>query len=150
MEHVRSVSPAGVIAEPPAATVELPSHLRHLRRKLLYLSDGETVMLDLERAVALRHGDRLVRDDGLTIEVHAAPEPLSEITARDSLHLTELAWHIGNRHLAAEIRAGRVLVLRDQVIKTMLEGLGATVRETVAPFHPMNGAYGAHGHSHHG
>ena len=44
------------------------------------------------------------------------------------MHLAELAWHIGNRHLAAAIEAERILILRDHVIRAMLEGLGAVGR----------------------
>ncbi|TIT61737.1 MAG: urease accessory protein UreE, partial [Mesorhizobium sp.] len=59
------------------------------------------------------------------------------------------AWHIGNRHLAAGIEAHRILILRDHVIKAMLEGLGATVRDVSEPFKPVRGAYsGGHGHAH--
>ena len=77
---------------------------------------------------------------------------LLEIRGRDPVHLASLAWHIGNRHLAAAIEAERILILRDHVIKSMLEGLGAVVREIVEPFNPLRGAYssGAHGHSHGG
>ncbi len=57
------------------------------------------------------------------------------------MHLAELAWHIGNRHLAAAIEADRILILRDHVIKAMLEGLGATVTDIVEPFTPVRGAY---------
>ena len=68
-------------------------------------------------------------------------EPLYDIRPRDPLHLIELAWHLGNRHLPAEIRQDRILILRDPVIKAMLEGLGATVAEVTEPFQPMRGAY---------
>lgn len=78
----------------------------------------------------------------------AAPEEVYDIRARDAVHLTELAWHIGNRHLAAAIEAHRILILRDHVIKAMLEGLGATVSEVSQPFSPVRGAYSGHGHDH--
>ena len=79
----------------------------------------------------------------------AAREDLLDIRGRDPVHLAELAWHIGNRHLAAAIEAPRILILRDHVIKAMLEGLGADVREVREPFSPLGGAYsGGHGHRH--
>jgi urease accessory protein len=87
------------------------------------------------------------------VRIKAAPEPLYEIRPRDPLHLIELAWHLGNRHLPAEIRADRILILRDPVIKAMLEGLGAAIAEVDAPFQPMRGAYhgtgGGHSHGGH-
>ena len=78
---------------------------------------------------------------------------LDHARARDAVHLTELAWHIGNRHLAASIEGERILILRDHVIRAMLEGLGAEVSEIEEGFQPARGAYhshGSHGHDHHG
>lgn len=98
----------------------------------------------------LRSGDALVLEDGALVLVEAANEALYEITASSSKALSELAWHIGNRHLPAEIALKRILILRDHVIKTMLEGLGAQFTEILAPFNPLSGAYssqvGDHGH----
>lgn len=149
MQHVHSYRPAGSVAEEPIDTVTLPHDLRHLRRKLLHLEGGGMVMLDLKEPVLLAHGDRLVLDDGHTIEVRAAAEKLFEIRPRNRLHLIELAWHLGNRHLAAQIEEERILILRDHVIRTMLEGLGAKVSDVEEPFQPARGAYHSHGgHSH--
>lgn len=129
-------------------TATLPHDERHLRRRVLELADGAKVLVDLPETVSLADGDRLVLDDGREIEIKAALEEIYEIQPRDAMHLAELAWHIGNRHLPAEIRTDRILIGRDHVIRAMLEGLGATVMEIVAPFHPLRGAYGGHGHSH--
>jgi urease accessory protein len=106
------------------------------------------VMLDLKEAVLLANGDLLVRDDGELIEIVAAPEKLFEIKPRDRLHLIELAWHLGNRHLAAQIEEDRILILRDHVIRSMLEGLGAEIADVTEPFQPTRGAYHSHGHDH--
>lgn len=152
MQHIHSYRPAGEISDPPIDTVSLPHDLRHLRRKLLHLSNGDMVMLDLKQAVLFHHGDRLVLDNGDTVEVQAAPEKLFEVKARDTLHLIELAWHLGNRHLSAQIEEGRILILRDHVIRAMLQGLGASVSDVEEPFQPARGAYHSHGshggHSH--
>jgi urease accessory protein len=149
MDHIHSYRPAGEITDPPVDIVTLPHDLRHLRRKLLHLSNGDMVMLDLKEAVLFHHGDRLVLDSGDTVEVQAAPEKLFEVKARDTLHLIELAWHLGNRHLAAQIEEDRIVILRDHVIRSMLQGLGATVYDIEEPFQPARGAYHAHGgHSH--
>jgi urease accessory protein len=153
MQHVHSYRPAAEVSDPPVDIVTLPHDLRHLRRKLLHLSNGDMVMLDLKEAVLFHHGDRLVLENGDTVEVQAAPEKLFEVKARDTLLLIELAWHLGNRHLPAQIEEGRILILRDHVIRSMLEGLGATVREIEEGFQPARGAYhshGGHGHDHHG
>ena len=134
----------------PAAfdTAVLPHDERHLRRKVLALSKGERLLVDLPEAMMLGSGDRLVLDDGRNVEVAAADEELHEVRARHRLHLAELCWHIGNRHLAAQIENDRIFILRDHVIKAMLEGLGATVKDVTEPFQPVRGAYS--GHDHHG
>ncbi|RWB28120.1 MAG: urease accessory protein UreE [Mesorhizobium sp.] len=118
---------------------------RHLRRRAIETARSDKVLVDLLEPVALNDGDRLVLEDGRQIEIIAAEEPLYDIRALSPVHLTELAWHIGNRHLAAAIEAERILILRDHVIKTMLEGLGATVSDVSEPFKPVRGAYSGHG-----
>ena len=137
----------------PLDVVVLPHDGRHLRRKLLHLENGGMVMLDLKEPVTLSHGDLLGLDDGGCVEVVAAEEKLLEITPRDRLHLVELAWHLGNRHLQAQIEETRILILYDHVIEDMMRGLGAGVREVSETFHPVRGAYHsggqAHGHGHH-
>jgi urease accessory protein len=139
----------------PLHRVTLTHDQRHLRRKLLHLDNDDVVMLDLKEPVMLADGDLLVLEGGGYIEVKAAEEPLYEIRPRDRLHLVELAWHLGNRHLPAAIEEGRILIARDPVIRAMLEGLGATVIDVVEPFHPLRGAYHGtgghhqHGHAHH-
>lgn len=150
MQHVHSYIPAGQPSDPAAAKVELPHDLRHLRRKLLHLDNGEMVMLDLKEAVLFADGDKLRLENGDLVEIVAAKEKLFEITGRDRLHLTELAWHLGNRHLPAQIDEARILIQRDHVIRSMLEGLGATVTPVETAFQPVRGAYHAHGgHDHH-
>ncbi len=133
-------------------SITLAHDARHLRRKLLHLENDDVVMLDLKEAVMLADGDLLALEGGGYIRIVAAPEALYEIRPRDPLHLVELAWHLGNRHLPAQIETGRILISRDPVIRAMLEGLGATVTEISEPFHPLRGAYhaaGGHDHGHH-
>ncbi|HEV2510236.1 urease accessory protein UreE [Bosea sp. (in: a-proteobacteria)] len=134
--------------EPVLGRAVLEHDARHLRRRMIETSDGGQVLVDLPETVVLAGGDALAIEGGGLVEIAAADEPLYAIRARDPLHLAELAWHIGNRHLAAAIATDRILILRDHVIKTMLEGLGAKVEDVVAPFDPVRGAYSGHGHSH--
>eukprot|EP01132_Coremiostelium_polycephalum_P008733 gene8733-10732_t len=134
----------------PVTTAARPSTISHLRRKVLTLQQGEQILIDLPDPIAFTHGDVLVLDDGRMAEIIAAEEVLYEVTPRDRQHLSELAWHLGNRHLPAQLEEDRIVILRDHVIKAMLEGLGAKVTEIVAPFHPLRGAYhSGHGHDHH-
>lgn len=120
---------------------------RHRRRIRLDTDGGATVLLDLPRAVALSDGDGLSLEEGGWIGVAAAPEAVMEVKAVDRHHLLRLAWHIGNRHLPAQILEDAILLRPDHVIADMLHGLGATVTEAERPFQPEGGAYD-HGHGH--
>jgi urease accessory protein len=119
------------------------------RRRLRYVALGGTeFVLDLARVTVMHDGDGLKLENGQVIAVEAAPESLVEVTAPDPNTLLRLAWHIGNRHLPAQLQPSRILIRDDHVIVHMLEGLGAAVRRIEAPFTPESGAYsGAAGHS---
>ncbi|OJF97816.1 urease accessory protein UreE [Pararhizobium antarcticum] len=144
--EILSPGPADVV---PLHTIALAHDQRHLRRKLLHLPDDDVVMLDLKEAVMLADGDLLVLDSGDYVRIAATEEALYDIRPRDRQHLIELAWHLGNRHLPAELREDRILIARDPVIRAMLERLGADVSDVTEPFQPMRGAYhGSGGHSH--
>jgi len=144
--RVTSFRRAEPLSAEPFDIVVLDADARHLRRKRITLAHGEDVLVDFAQAVQLADGDRLVLEDGREARVVAADEALMEVRARDPRHLLQLAWHIGNRHLPAEIREDRILLRRDPVIRRMLEGLGAETREITSPFQPENGAYHAHPH----
>ena len=148
MLRASNIRLAGLWASLPADRVTLAYDDRHRRRVAMTSDGGLPFLLDLPKAVVLRHGDALVLEDGRLIEVHARPEPLLEIRARDSHHLARLAWHLGNRHLPAAIEPDRILIRPDHVIAAMLAGLGAAVVEVKAPFDPEGGAYAA-GHGSH-
>ena len=122
----------------PFAQLVLTSDQRRLRRKVLNVK-GEEVLVDFPEAVTLDHFGGLLLEDGRV----AAPEPLLEILPKGGEHLAQIAWHIGNRHMPAQIEKKRILVPRDHVAKAMLQGLGAEVRDTTEPFIPMQGAYHA-------
>lgn len=140
--------PAAEHPADPIATLALRHDERHLRRKLLPLDTGEEVLVDLPGATALETGDALALDDGRLVLIAAAPEPLTRVTASSRAHLVELAWHLGNRHLPAEIHEDFILIVRDRVISQMLKGLQATLEDITAPFSPVRGAYHTGGHTH--
>ena len=140
--HAHSHRPA------PIARLVLDYEARFLRRKVLPLEDGRTVLVDLPKTTSLEQGGVLVTEDGDEIAVVAAEEPLLEVRGPD---LPRLAWHIGNRHTPCQIEAGRLLIRRDHVMRDMLERIGASLRELTEPFTPERGAYGhgrTHGHDH--
>lgn len=148
--RIRRADDAGGIAV--SGRISLAHDERHLRRRVLETGDGVKILIDLAEPTALDNGDLIELDDGRFVVVEAAEEEVLAIRPRDPVHLAELAWHIGNRHLAAEISADRILILHDHVIEAMLRGLGASVETTVSPFRPLRGAYSGqgHGHGHHG
>jgi urease accessory protein len=143
------VLPAGSWAKETAVDHMRLTFDERNRRRLRYVALGGTeFVLDLQRATVMHDGDGLKLENGQIIGVEAAPETLAEVTAPDAHTLLRLAWHIGNRHLPADLQPARILIRDDHVIVQMLEGLGATVRRLEAPFTPEPGAYsGAAGHS---
>jgi urease accessory protein len=135
---------------------------RHRRRLRLVADGGLEFLLDLPEAAVMHQGDGLKLEDGGIVCVVAAREPLLEITAPTPEHLMRLAWHIGNRHLPAELHANRLYIRDDHVIAEMVRGLGGTARQVRSAFTPEGGAYRgephhhqarghghAHGHEHH-
>lgn len=145
---ITRIAPAGGWAGLAADMVVLDYDGRHRRRIVLTGVSGATYLLDLAEAAHLRDGDGLVLAEGGVVQVIAKAEPLLEITAHSTAELIRLAWHIGNRHLSAQVEDGRILIRRDHVIAHMLEHQGAHVREVEAPFDPEGGAYHEHGHGH--
>jgi urease accessory protein len=141
MIRATQVLKAGSWQAAPADRITLSYDERH-RRRLRFLTEaGTEFLLDLPRTTVLRGGDGLQLEDGRIILVAAAAEPLLEIRASDADQLARLAWHIGNRHLPAQITTGRILIREDSVIEDMLKGLGAAVRHLDEPFTPEPGAY---------
>jgi urease accessory protein len=118
---------------------------RHRRRLRYVATGGTTFLLDLPRAAVLRAGDGLRLEDGRIVSVEASPEQLVEVTAPDTHALVRLAWHIGNRHLPAQLEPDRILIRDDAVIVNMLRGLGATVTPVLVAFTPEAGAYDSSG-----
>jgi urease accessory protein len=124
-----------------AGTVTLDFDARHRRRIRLTTDQGEDVLLDLPRAVAMADGDGLLSDDGKWIEVQAAAELTVEVRHKDPGQLMRIAWHLGNRHLPTEVRETVLRIRPDHVIEQMLQGFGAVMVEVRVPFQPEGGAY---------
>ncbi len=142
---IRATAVASSNSGDPADDVVLDFHHRHRRRLSMKTTSGREFLLDLPKARALKNNDVLVLDDGSRVRVVAAEEAVMRITAGDAKTLMRLAWHIGNRHLAAEIHADHIVMAEDQVIANMVRGLGGHVSLTRGPFQPEGGAYD-HGH----
>ena len=129
--------------------VVLESGERHRRRIALRGAGGLGFLLDLPEAAVLDDGDALVLEDGRLVWVEAAPERLLEIRAASDHALKRLIWHIGNRHIPAEIGPDALWIADDHVLADMVRGLGGTAEPVQRPFRPEGGAYsGGHGHDH--
>lgn len=140
-----------------ADSIELPHDGRHRRRIAMRGAKDTVFLLDLADATMLHDGDGLKLEDGRIVRVIAAPEPIAEIVAAAPHHLARIAWHLGNRHVPAQIFADRIRIGRDHVLEELMAKLGATVSRIEAPFDPEGGAYaeetahaqGHAGHHHH-
>ena len=147
MKRAFEVKPAGGWQETDAVDrVVLDADGRFRRRMLLTGERGTTFLLDLPRPTPLREGDGLVLEDGSIVRVDGKPERLVEIGAANERELIRIAWHLGNRHTDVQIVGDKLRIRRDHVLEAMLRGLGATLIEIEATFHPEAGAYGHHGH----
>jgi urease accessory protein len=137
------------VDQPATERLVLPFDLRCKCRLRTQLASGEEAGLFLERGTVLRAGERLLANDGRVVEVVAAPEAVMEVRSDDALLLARAAYHLGNRHVAVELKPGLVRFARDPVLGEMVRGLGLDVIENEAPFDPERGAYGGHGgHAH--
>lgn len=128
----------------------LPWEKRIRSRLRITLHDGTEAGILLPRGTILRDGDYLLSEEGICVQVKAAPERLSSLAIDDPLLLAKICYHLGNRHVALEIKKGKVSYLHDHVLDKMVEGLGGTILLEDAPFEPEHGAYSdpSHGHSH--
>ncbi|WP_267355073.1 MULTISPECIES: urease accessory protein UreE [unclassified Methylobacterium] len=123
---------------------------RHRRRIAMRGIGGLGFLLDLPAPAVLEDGDALVLDDGRLVWVEAAAERLLEIRAPNDLALKRLIWHIGNRHIPAEIGTDAIWIADDHVLAAMVRGLGGTAVHVERPFQPEGGAYASsHEHGHH-
>ena len=136
-----------VIDDPPPGSdvVELDYDQRHRRRIAMRTASGREFLLDLPKAARLADGDGLALSDGSTVLVKAKPERVIDVRAGDAAHLARLAWHLGNRHVPAQVSGDVIRIRYDRVILEMLQGLGALTEVLEAAFHPERGAY-AHEH----
>jgi urease accessory protein len=82
------------------------------------------------------------------VVVVAAAEPLLLVRSADPLALLQAAYHLGNRHVPLELRAGELRLRLDNVLEDLLRRRGLAVERVEGPFLPEPGAYASGGHSH--
>lgn len=139
-------------AEPEAGALQLAltaderTRLRGLRQSLC----GRKLLLQLPRGEALEPGEWLAAGAGDPwVQVLAASEPLVLVQAADPLTLLQAAYHLGNRHVALELKDNELRLLEDPVLEQLLEQRGLKLSRTLAPFLPEAGAYNVTGHHRH-
>ena len=148
-QHVPARRRAGVApAAADALKLVLPFEQRQKARQRARLAGGLDVGIQLPRGTVLRGGDQLRAADGTVLEIVAAREPVSTVWCRDLRRLAQVAYHLGNRHVALEIGTGWIRYLADHVLDAMVAQLGLTVVHHDEPFEPEAGAYGGHEHTH--
>ncbi|HVE53941.1 MAG TPA: urease accessory protein UreE [Ramlibacter sp.] len=138
-----------------AARIELDWDVRQKSRFEATDSQGRRLGVFLPRGTAVRGGDVLVAEDGSMVRVVAAPQPVLVITPcpdhGSPFDLVRAAYHLGNRHVAIELKPDHLKIEPDHVLAQMLRAMHLIVREQQAAFEPEGGAYSAHGaHTHSG
>jgi urease accessory protein len=150
---IRVLAAAGRRHETIVDTVLLTYAERATQKATVTGVKGGVFEIDLHEPARLCTDDCLVLENGAVLEVVAAAEPLVEARAADVAALSRLAWHLGDRHVPAQILPNRIRARRDPAIEALLKSLGARIALIEAPFEPEGGAYEAshahdHGHAH--
>jgi urease accessory protein len=135
-----------------AASVELDWDTRQKSRFDATDSAGRALGVFLPRGSVVRGGDVLVAEDGSLVRVLAAPQPVLVVTPcaehGSPFDLTRAAYHLGNRHVAIELKPDHLKIEPDHVLAEMLRRMHLDVTATSAAFEPEAGAYQAEGHAH--
>src|SRR5262245_64136631 len=84
-----------------AGSVTLDFDARYRRRMRMTTDEGEELLLDLPKAVAMAQGDGIQLDDGRWLRIQAAAELIVEVSHRDPRQLVRVAWQLGNRNMPA-------------------------------------------------
>ncbi|MCY7370713.1 MAG: urease accessory protein UreE [Polaromonas sp.] len=132
-----------------ASSLELDWDLRQKSRFEASDSQGRQLGIFLPRGTLLRGGDVLVAEDGSMVKVIAAAQPVLRITPCPThgtpFDLTRAAYHLGNRHVAIELKPDHLKIAPDHVLADMLSAMHLVVKEVSEAFEPEGGAYGTHG-----
>jgi urease accessory protein len=157
----RGLAPALVKRAP---SIELDWDTRCKSRFDATDSGGRALGVFLPRGSVVRGGDVLVAEDGSLVRVIAAPQPVLVVRAcaehGSPFDLLRAAYHLGNRHVALELKPDHLKLEHDHVLADMLRHMHLIVSEEATAFEPEGGAYAmahdqgqghdhAHDHDHH-
>ncbi|HEY3499683.1 MAG TPA: urease accessory protein UreE, partial [Polyangiaceae bacterium] len=123
MRTARSIQ-HGRPALPCAGTLRLDFDARQKSRLLGRLTNGEELAILLPRGTTLEGGDFLETDDGYAVLLEPAAEELSVANTGDPLLLARVAYHLGNRHVALEVKPGRLAYRHDHVLDDLVRRFG--------------------------
>ena len=130
-----------------APTLALGWDLRQKSRFEAADSSGRQIAVFLPRGTVVRGGDVLVAEDGSLVRAEAAPQPVLVVR-----HCTEhgapsdllrAAYHLGNRHIAVELKPDHLKLEPDHVLAALLRRMHLIVSEEQTAFEPEAGAYEA-------
>ncbi len=135
-----------------AATLALDWDLRQKSRFEATDSNGRHLGVFLPRGTVVRGGDVLVAEDGSLVRVSAAAQPVL-VVRHCAEHgapsdLMRAAYHLGNRHVAVELKPDHLKLEPDHVLAGLLKRMHLLVHEEKAAFEPESGAYEGGGHDH--
>lgn len=137
-----------------AATVSLEWDARQKSRFEATDSQGRSLGVFLARGSCVRGGDVLVAEDGSMIRVEAAAQPVMRVTPcpqhGSAFDLLRAAYHLGNRHVALELKPDHLKLEPDHVLAQLLARMDLIVTEANEAFEPESGAYAATAHGAHG
>jgi urease accessory protein len=140
-----------------ASTLTLDWDTRQKSRFDATDSAGRALAVFLPRGTSVRGGDALVVEDGSLVLVQAAPQPVLVVRHcpehGQPSDLLRAAYHLGNRHVAVELKPDHLKLEPDHVLAALLRHMHLIVSEETSGFEPEGGAYEtgrghAHAHDH--
>ena len=122
-----------------AAQVELDWDVRQKSRFDATDSLGRRLGVFLPRGTAARGGDVLVAEDGSLVRVLAAPQPVLVVRTcaehGTPFDLVRAAYHLGNRHVALELKPDHLKLEPDHVLADMLRQQHLIVSDEIGRAH---------------
>ncbi len=137
-----------LIARMPTVTLDWDARCKS--RLAATTSAGVGIHVFLPRGTVMRGGDVLVGEDGSMVVVQAAPQAV-HVVKPCAVHgqpsdLVRAAYHLGNRHVAVDLRADSLRIEPDPVLADMLRAMHFDVFEERHDFEPEAGAYDTREH----
>ena len=156
MTQISKIIPHGAGLAPVlvkrASTIELDWGTRQKSRFEGVDSLGRQLVVFLLSGTLVRGGDVLLAEDGSMVKVIASPQTVLRITTCSQhgspFDLTRAAYHLGNRHVAIELKPDHLKIEPDHVLADMLRAMHLIVNEVSEAFEPEGDAYSVADHAH--